>query len=72
MRIRLFSDNTPKIEGISADVTLDIELEIADRRELIANVAPILEGLVGSEYNAETLAEDLVDDLLRDYEFVRK
>lgn len=72
MKVRLFSDNTPKIDGISADVTLDIEVMTADRRELISNVALILEDSVGSKYKAKTLAEDLVDDLLRDYEFVRK
>lgn len=72
MKVRLFSDNTPKIDGISADVTLDIEVMTADRRELISNVAIILEDSVGSGYNAKTLAEDLVDDLLRDYEFVRR
>lgn len=43
MKVRLFSDNTPKIDGISADVTLDIEVETEDKYTLISIVEDRLE-----------------------------
>ena len=43
MKVRLFSDNTPKIEGISADITLDVDLEIEDKYTLISIVEDRLE-----------------------------
>ena len=42
MDIRLFSDNTPKTDGIRADVTLDIELETADQNEVEWEIRELL------------------------------
>ena len=72
MKVRLFSDNTPKIEGISADITLDVDLEIEDKYTLISIVEDRLELYFREEGSARDLAENIVDELMRDYVFVRK
>lgn len=72
MKVRLFSDNTPKIEGISADITLDVDLEIEDKYTLISIVEDRLEPSFREEGSARDLAENIVDELMRDYVFVRK
>ena len=72
MKVRLFSDNTPKIDGISADVTLDVDLEIEDRYTLISIVEDRLEPSFREERSARDLAENIVDELMRDYVFVRR
>ena len=72
MEVRLFSDNTPKIEGISADITLDVDLEIEDRYTLISIVEDRLEPSFREEGSARDLAENIVDELMRDYVFVRR
>ena len=72
MEVRLFSDNTPKIEGISADITLDVDLEIEDKYTLISIVEDRLEPSFREEGSARDLAEDIVDELMRDYVFVRR
>ena len=72
MEVRLFSDNTPKIEGISADITLDVDLEIEDKYTLISIVEDRLEPSFREERSARDLAENIVDELMRDYVFVRK
>ena len=72
MEVRLFSDNTPKIEGISADITLDVDLEIEDKYTLISIVEDRLEPYFREEGSARDLAENIVDELMRDYVFVRK
>lgn len=72
MKVRLFSDNTPKVDGISADVTLDIELETEDKYTLISIVEDRLEPSFREEGSARDLAENIVDELMRDYVFVRK
>lgn len=72
MKVRLFSDNTPKIEGISADITLDVDLEIEDKYTLISIVEYRLEPSFREEGSVRDLAENIVDELMRDYVFVRK
>ena len=72
MEVRLFSDNTPKIEGISADITLDVDLETEDKYTLISIVEDRLEPSFREEGSARDLAENIVDELMRDYVFVRK
>ena len=72
MKVRLFSDNTPKIEGISADITLDVDLEIEDKYTLISIVEDRLEPSFREEGSARDLAENIVDELMRDYVFVRR
>ena len=72
MEVRLFSDNTPKIEGISADITLDVDLEIEDKYTLISVVEDRLKLSFREEESARDLAENIVDELMRDYVFVRK
>ena len=72
MKVRLFSDNTPKIDGISADVTLDIELETEDKYTLISVVEDRLKPSFREEESARDLAEIIVVELVRDYVFVRK
>lgn len=72
MKVRLFSDNTPKIEGISADITLDVDLEIEDKYTLISIVEDRLEPSFREEGSVRDLAENIVDELMRDYVFVRK
>ena len=72
MKVRLFSDNTPKIEGISADITLDVDLEIEDKYTLISIVEDRLKPSFREEGSARDLAENIVDELMRDYVFVRK
>ena len=72
MEVRLFSDNTPKIEGISADITLDVDLEIEDKYTLISIVEDCLEPSFREEGSVRDLAENIVDELMRDYVFVRK
>ena len=72
MKVRLFIDNTPKIDGISADVTLDIELETEDKYTLISVVEDRLKPSFREEESARDLAENIVDELVRDYVFVRK
>lgn len=72
MKVRLFSDNTPKIEGISADITLDVDLEIEDKYTLISIVEDRLETSFREEGSVRDLAENIVDELMRDYVFVRK
>ena len=72
MKVRLFSDNTPKIEGISADITLDVDLEIEDKYTLISIVEDRLEPSFRKEGSARDLAENIVDELMRDYVFVRR
>ena len=73
MRIRFFSDNTPKIDGISADITLDVELETADSDEIYSSIYSVLlhDCGVGSAY-AVDIAQRLTDELQRNYELVRK
>ena len=72
MEVRLFSDNTPKIEGISADITLDVDLEIEDKYTLISIVEDHLKPSFREEGGVRDLAENIVDELMRDYVFVRK
>lgn len=72
MKVRLFSDNTPKIDGISADITLDVDLEIEDKYTLISIVEDRLEPSFREEGSARDLAENIVDELMREYVFVRK
>ena len=72
MEVRLFSDNTPKIEGISADITLDVDLEIEDKYTLISIVEDRLKTSFREEGGVRDLAENIVDELMRDYVFVRK
>ena len=72
MKVRLFSDNTPKIEGISADITLDVDLEIEDKYTLISILEDRLEPSFRKEGSARDLAENIVDELMRDYVFVRR
>ena len=72
MKVRLFSDNTPKIEGISADITPDVDLEIEDKYTLISIVEDRLEPSFREEGSVRDLAENIVDELMRDYVFVRK
>ena len=72
MKVRLFSDNTPKIEGISADITLDVDLEIEDKYTLISIVEDRLEPSFREEGSVRDLAENIVDELMRDYVFVRR
>lgn len=72
MEVRLFSDNTPKIEGISADITLDVDLEIEDKYTLISIVEGRLKPSFREEGGVRDLAENIVDELMRDYVFVRK
>lgn len=72
MEVRLFSDNTPKIEGISADITMDIDVETSDKNVLVSIVTDLLEASFEERSRARWLAEDIVDELGRDYEFVRK
>ena len=72
MKVRLFSDNTPKIEGISADITLDVDLEIEDKYTLISIVEDRLKPSFREEGGVRDLAENIVDELMRDYVFVRK
>lgn len=72
MKLRLFSDNTPKIEGISADITLDVDLEIEDKYTLISIVEDRLDPSFREDGSARDLAENIVDELMRDYVFVRR
>ena len=72
MEVRLFSDNTPKIEGISADITLDVDLEIEDKYTLISIVEGRLKPSFREEGGVRDLAENIVDELMRDYVFVRR
>lgn len=72
MKVRLFSDNTPKVDGISADVTLDIELETVDRSYLVSIVKDLLDSSIENDNQARWLAEDIVDELGRECEFVRR
>lgn len=72
MKVRLFSDNTPKIDGISADVTLGIDMVTADKSVLVSIVTDLLEASFEERSRARWLAEDIVDELGRDYEFVRR
>lgn len=72
MEVRLFSDNTPKVEGISADITLDVDLEIEDKYTLISVVEGRLKPSFREEESVRDLAENIVDELMRDYVFVRK
>ena len=72
MEVRLFSDNTPKIEGISADITLDVDLEIEDKYTLISIVEDSLKPSFREEGGVRDLAENIVDELMRDYVFVRR
>ena len=73
MEVRLFSDNTPKIEGISADITLDVELETADSDEIYSSIYSVLlhDCGVGSAY-AVDISQRLTDELQRNYELVRR
>ena len=73
MNIRLFSDNTPKTDGIRADVTLDIELETADQNEVEWEIRELLSLAFQSEtYDADVLANDVVNEILEDYILVRR
>ena len=73
MNIRLFSDNTPKTDGIRADVTLDIELETADRNEVEREIWELLSLAFQLEtYDADVLAKDVVNAILEDYILVRR
>ena len=72
MDIRLFSDNTPKADGIRADVTLDIELETADQNEVEWEIRELLSLAFQLEtYDADVLAKDVVNEILEDYILVR-
>lgn len=73
MKVRLFSDNTPKIEGISADVTLDIEMMTADMGEIQWLIEDLLRSSFDLEmYDEERIADDIVKSILGDYELVRR
>lgn len=73
MKVRLFSDNTPKIDGISADVTLDIELETADQNEVKWEIQELLSLAFQLEmYDADVLAKDVVNEIFEDYILLRK
>ena len=73
MDIRLFSDNTPKTDGIRADVTLDIELETADRNEVEREIRDLLSLAFQLEtYDADVLAKDAVNEILEDYILIRR
>ena len=73
MDIRLFSDNTPKTDAIRADVTLDIELETADQNEVEWEIRELLSLAFQSEtYDADVLANDVVNEILEDYILVRR
>lgn len=71
MKVRLFSDNTPVIDGISADVTLDIDMVTVDKNVLVSIVTDLLEASFEERSRARLLAEDIVDELGRECEFVR-
>ena len=73
MNIRLFSDNTPKTDGIRADVTLDIELETADQSDVEREIRELLSLAFQLEtYDADVLAKDVVNEILEDYILVRR
>lgn len=73
MEIRLFSDNTPKTDGIHADVTLDIELETADQNEVEWEIRELLSLAFQLEmYDADVLAKDVVNEIFEDYILVRR
>lgn len=73
MNIRLFSDNTPKTDGIRADVTLDIELETADKNEVELEIRELLSLAFQMEtYDADVLAKDVVNEIFEDYILVRR
>ena len=73
MNIRLISDNTPKTDGIRADVTLDIELETADQNEVEWEIRELLSLAFQLEtYDADVLAKDVVNEILEDYILVRR
>ena len=73
MNIRLFSDNTPKTDGIRADATLDIELETADQNEVEWEIRELLSLAFPLEtYDADALAKDVVNEILEDYILVRR
>lgn len=73
MEVRLFSDNTPKIDGISADVTLDIEMMTADMGEIQWLIEDLLRSAFDLEmYDEERIADDIVKSILGDYELVRR
>lgn len=73
MNIRLFSDNTPKTDGISADVTLDIELETADQNEVKREIRELLSLAFQLEtYDADVLAKDVVNEIFEDYILIRR
>ena len=73
MNIRLFSDNTPKTDGIRADVTLDIELENADQNEVEWEIRELLSLAFQLEtYDADVLAKDVVNEILEDYILIRR
>lgn len=72
MKVSLFSDNTPKVEGISADITLDIDMETVDRSYLVSIVKDLLDSSIENDNQAGWLAEDIVDELGRECAFVRR
>lgn len=73
MNIRLFSDNTPKTDGIPADVTLDIELETADQNEVELEIRELLSLAFQLEtYDADVLAKDVVNEIFEDYILIRR
>ena len=73
MKVRLFSDNTPRIDGISADVTLDIEIMTADMEEIQWLIEDLLRSAFDLEmYDEERIADDIVKSILGDYELVRR
>ena len=73
MNIRLFSENTPKTDGIRADVTLDIELETVDQNEVEWEIRELLSLAFQLEtYDADVLAKDVVNEILEDYILVRR
>lgn len=73
MDIRLFSDNTPKTDGIRADVMLDTELETADQNEVEWEIRELLSLAFQLEtYDADVLAKDVVNAILEDYILVRR
>ena len=73
MNIRLFSDNTPKTDGIHADFTLVIELETADQNEVEWEIRELLSLAFQLEtYDADVLAKDVVNEILEDYILVRR
>ena len=65
-------ESCPYPSNWRADITLDVDLEIEDKYTLISIVEDRLEPSFREEGSARDLAENIVDELMRDYVFVRK